>query len=205
MKAILISIKPKWVAKILNGEKSIEIRKTMPKCELPIDVYVYCTKEKNTFLGRNHNGFELVKGDYNHFKPTPDKWAVNGKVVAKFTLKKVEPIVKSYHNYWGGLYYSQDLTEINLLDKAQISREEIGKYLENSKGYAWYIDNLVIFDKPKKIRNFMAYGKFDKVKYDCPKAQRGRCNYHWLGSKDYHHCIKAELTKAPQSYCFVEV
>ena len=37
MKAIMISIKPKWVAKILNGEKTIEIRKAMPKCELPID------------------------------------------------------------------------------------------------------------------------------------------------------------------------
>ena len=46
MKSILISIKPKWVAKILNGEKTIEIRKTMPKCDLPIDVYIYCTKEK---------------------------------------------------------------------------------------------------------------------------------------------------------------
>ena len=45
MKSILISIKPKWVAKILNGEKTIEIRKTMPKCDLPIDVYIYCTKD----------------------------------------------------------------------------------------------------------------------------------------------------------------
>ena len=29
--AILISIKPKWVCKILNGEKTIEVRKTYPK------------------------------------------------------------------------------------------------------------------------------------------------------------------------------
>ena len=29
MKAILISIKPKWVAKILNGEKDIEVRKSI--------------------------------------------------------------------------------------------------------------------------------------------------------------------------------
>ena len=28
MKHIMISIKPKWVAKILNGEKTIEIRKS---------------------------------------------------------------------------------------------------------------------------------------------------------------------------------
>ena len=42
-KSILISIRPEWVAKILNGKKTIEIRKTMPKCDLPIDVYIYVT------------------------------------------------------------------------------------------------------------------------------------------------------------------
>ena len=48
MKKILISIKPKWVAKILNGEKTIEVRKTAPKCELPCEVYIYCSKGKET-------------------------------------------------------------------------------------------------------------------------------------------------------------
>ena len=41
MKEILISIKPQWVEKILSGEKTIEIRKTMPKCKLPCKVYIY--------------------------------------------------------------------------------------------------------------------------------------------------------------------
>ena len=47
MNSIMISIKPEWVAKILNGDKTIEIRKTMPKCELPCKAYIYCTKEKS--------------------------------------------------------------------------------------------------------------------------------------------------------------
>ena len=38
MKNIIISIKPQYVEKILNGEKTIEIRKTMPKYELPCKV-----------------------------------------------------------------------------------------------------------------------------------------------------------------------
>ena len=46
MKSILISIKPQYVADILNGYKTIEIRKTKPKCELPCKVYIYCTKGK---------------------------------------------------------------------------------------------------------------------------------------------------------------
>ena len=46
MKSIMISIQPQYVEKILNGEKTIEIRKTMPKCELPCKVYIYCTKPR---------------------------------------------------------------------------------------------------------------------------------------------------------------
>ena len=31
-RAILMSIQPQWLEKILNREKVIEIRKTIPKC-----------------------------------------------------------------------------------------------------------------------------------------------------------------------------
>ena len=48
MKAILISIKPYWVAKILNGEKTIEIRKRFPKDYVGW-VYIYCTKGKQKY------------------------------------------------------------------------------------------------------------------------------------------------------------
>lgn len=49
MKSILISIQPQWVEKILNGEKTIEIRKTKPNIKhikLPCKVYIYCSKGK---------------------------------------------------------------------------------------------------------------------------------------------------------------
>lgn len=35
MKAVMISIRPKWCEKIANGEKTIEVRKTRPKLETP--------------------------------------------------------------------------------------------------------------------------------------------------------------------------
>ena len=41
MKAILMSIKPKWCDKIFSGEKTIEVRKVAPKLEPPFKVYVY--------------------------------------------------------------------------------------------------------------------------------------------------------------------
>ena len=33
-KAVMISIRPKWCEKIINGEKTIEVRKTRPKLVL---------------------------------------------------------------------------------------------------------------------------------------------------------------------------
>lgn len=34
-KAVLISIRPEWAEKILNGEKTLEVRKNRPKLEAP--------------------------------------------------------------------------------------------------------------------------------------------------------------------------
>ena len=42
-KAVLISIRPEWVKKILAGEKTLEVRKTRPNMETPFKVYIYCT------------------------------------------------------------------------------------------------------------------------------------------------------------------
>lgn len=129
MKAILMSIKPKWVAKILNGEKTIEIRKSIPKCNLPIDVYIYCTKDKKYANLVNRGGF------------------LTGMVVAKFTLNKTQEI-------------RFDNKEIQ--KQASLTEEELFDYLfidepyheDMHKGYAWFIDNLEIFDKPRTLQPF---------------------------------------------------
>lgn len=44
MKAVLISIRPKWCQKIISGEKPIEVRKTRPKLNTPFKCYIYCTE-----------------------------------------------------------------------------------------------------------------------------------------------------------------
>ncbi len=49
MKAVLISIQPKWCELIASGKKTVEVRKTKPKLETPFKVYIYCTKAKPLF------------------------------------------------------------------------------------------------------------------------------------------------------------
>ena len=40
MNAVLISIKPKWCEFIIDGKKTVEIRKTKPKIETPFKCYI---------------------------------------------------------------------------------------------------------------------------------------------------------------------
>ena len=198
MKAILLSIKPKWVAKILNGEKTIEVRKTMPKCDLPIDVYIYCTKGKGiknfvSMYKRDLSTDEIVGGCY-----------INGKVIAKFTLNKVEEI----GCYSKGCYpypYSTDiLLPDELEEKSCLTNKELENYLGTkdcsvgSVGYAWHISNLVIFDKPKELSEFKRWVFYKK----CESCPHGKCDY------DYGLCSQCceikSLAKAPQSFCYIE-
>lgn len=44
IKAVLISIRPKWCEKNASGEKTIEVRKTRPKLETPFKCYIYETQ-----------------------------------------------------------------------------------------------------------------------------------------------------------------
>ena len=44
MKAVLISIQPKWCELIASGKKTVEVRKTIPKIPTPFKVYIYETK-----------------------------------------------------------------------------------------------------------------------------------------------------------------
>lgn len=52
-KAVLLSIRPKWCEKIVNGEKTIEVRKARPKMKTPFKCYIYCTRDKHLALIQN--------------------------------------------------------------------------------------------------------------------------------------------------------
>lgn len=169
MKAILISIKPKYVAKILNGEKTIEIRKTMPKCEFPIDVYIYCTKDK-PYLHRHIEPFTHDKT----YHLDNEKWymANNGKVIAKFRLNKIERI-NAYDEpeQW---YMTTSMGGRKLMEKSCLSFKELDDYLCGVYGYAWHISNLEIFDKPRELNEFNNCDKYPYTKY-IGKAPQSWC------------------------------
>ena len=181
MKAIMISIKPKWVAKILNGEKTIEIRKTMPKCDLPIDVYIYCTKDKNKLVigdspFREEKEYSVCKN--NIALNGTELPVLNGHVVAKFTLNKVERFdFISERKYLNDIEkYNVEIRKHNIIyKKSCMSAVDVVCYLDTKClgtdnpdgmiGYAWHIDNLVIFDRPKELGEFCNCDKYPYTRY----------------------------------------
>ena len=186
-KAILLSIKPKYVVDILNGKKTIEIRKTMPKCDLPIDVYIYCTKGKPRAILTDKGcvlANKLAVGGNSIYK---SGYSLDGQVVAKFTLRKVEEITNQ-HWFHGRTFYTKTFGAYKLIQKSCLSDKELSTYLKGKNGYAYHIEDLVIFDKPKELSEF-------KRKYYLQYAGM---------SKNTIHYELEPMTKAPQSYCFVE-
>lgn len=181
MKAIMISVKPEYTVKILNGEKIIEIRKTIPKCELPCKVYIYCTKgSRNNWLrvypfNIRKNIYQLCDDSFN---------ALNGTVVAEFQCNEIE-VIKSIREKRNGSSYQYHELNDRILKQSCLTEEQILDYTNGNDLYAWHIDNLKIYDKPKELSEFST-------------------TLHRMKGKQYR-LTSHLLQRPPQSWCYVEV
>ena len=191
-KYILISINPEYVKDILNGNKILELRKTMPKCALPIDVYIYCTQSNKYLLDHNLDGWFCWDKQSKEYKVFNDFFKFNelfnGHVVAKFTLNKVEKI--PYKLYPSKSYLSADEYDIqfnyykDIMKKACIEKNKFIYYQNKDDLYGWYINNLHVFVTPLNLRDFYKsckdyYGGFSGCDEYCGSAENGEC----LGGK----------------------
>ena len=191
-KAVLISIRPEWVEKILNGEKTIEIRKTAPKCELPIDVYIYCTKSKILVDWQ-----EYLEGErYEALSECPplNKPQLQGKVVAKFTLKKIDWFCSEEFSgsYEKGVVSFSNTFKLFSSEDACMSQQEIYEYTKFEPARGWHISDLEIFDQPKELSDFRSLPKTYHHDYE------SMVDY-------YRNKEERRLKRAPQSWQYVEV
>lgn len=199
MKSVLISIKPKWCELIANGKKTIEVRKTRPKCDTPFKCYIYCTKDKGVSFwtgkrytyadDRSHNLFDVCG---------------SGKVIGEFICNKIDRLaICGCRNSDKELrrvddnFAAYDL-DYDYLNKCRLSLGELKNYANGNGLYGWHISDLVIYDKPKELSEFWNADK-------CPYASKNGCAYKY-------HCFRAGETKRcgqqierpPQSWCYVE-
>lgn len=141
-KAILVSIRPRYVTDILNRKKTIEIRKKCPTMfkdlkpyealNQPVEVYIYCTLRPR------------VKDEFNNPK-------YNGLVVAKFKLHSVEEIK---YDCMSDRYATDTLNAEQLLEQGCIDQARLQKYLKSRSGYAWHISDLEILEQEKTLADF---------------------------------------------------
>lgn len=148
MKAVMISIQPKWVEKIASGEKTIEVRKTRPKIDTPFKCYIYCTKDKQRAFF-TEQVFDGEKG----------KWAIphlgNGKVIGHFVCDNIYPIKNQYSDFVVTNATQGETNEI--ARQSCLDYDDMIGYFGDKDGYAWHISNLVIYDEPKELSEFWAY------------------------------------------------
>lgn len=132
-KAVMLSIRPKWVEKISNGEKTIEVRKTRPKLDTPFKCYIYCT-QSGVALGA---------------------WGKHGKVIGEFTCDRIFPI-NVFDN--GGIqnwFFGH-------MERSCLTYEELTDYIGNGRtGHGWHISDLAIYDEPIELARFHECSRCD--------------------------------------------
>ena len=176
-KAILLSVRPKWCEKIISGEKTVEVRKNRPKLETPFKCYIYETQgwvEKDGIM----------------------EFRLGGRVIGEFTCDRIYELETRSP---GGSYYVKCEGQPTTSDVARqscLTLKDMHEYLQAAKGYGWHISDLKIYDKPKELAEFHTWEKCKS----CSKSgyERTACIY------DENCMIPAAITKAPQSWCYVE-
>lgn len=136
MKAILMSIKPKWCEKIFSGEKTIEVRKTAPKLKPPFKVYVYQTKYRlcNKFIN------EVLNTVYD-----------GCKVIGEFVCDEKHDI-----QFTGASYLiNNDISLTNGIAKQScLGFDDMFSYLGVKGGAALHITAPKLYDTPKELSEF---------------------------------------------------
>ncbi len=115
-----------------------------------------------------------------------------GKVIGEFICNKVEV-------FSVGSLRCDDIEKLACLSYTEMINyfykpEELdGKTAKF--GYGWHISDLKIYDKPKELREFK---RWNRTEENAPCAHT-----KWLYS-DCKDCKACNLTRPPQSWCYVE-
>lgn len=163
-KSVLISVRPKWCELIANGSKTLELRKSRPKLQTPFKCYIYCTSSNiHECLMLNEYGAKIIHA-INYKTAIPcGGYIGNGKIIGEFVCD---------HIITNCEMANADIAE----QQSRVKREKIFEYANGKRVCGWHISDLVIYDKPKELNEFIV------ERYPC----------------------LAKLKRPPQSWCYVE-
>ncbi|MGN1088941.1 MAG: hypothetical protein ACI4Q6_00950 [Huintestinicola sp.] len=140
-KAVLISINPNWCDFIKNGIKTVEVRKSRPKLDVPFKVYIYCTIHGCSFLV---GGKHPLSG--------------NGMVVGEFVCDRIYTY-STCACADGMTFTDMDMIEMSCMTKSELEAYEMSAEPKENAVYkvglfAWHISDLKIYDRPRELSEF---------------------------------------------------
>ena len=193
-KSVLISIQPYYVFLIIAKtmgwdipqEKTIEVRKTIPKDkDWDKKAIIYCSKNKKSFA-------KIPK----EYQPLMERFS--GRVIGEFVCDKIDEI-RVVDTELMRYITVNNKADMFFSEETCLSVDELYDYLWPKKGYGFHISDLVIYDKPKELSDFRKpciYGEESDVScFSCDKS-----GYR----PDMHIDCFNEVTRPPQSWCYVE-
>ncbi len=176
MKSVLISIQPKWCELIAYGKKTVEVRKTKPQQKTPFKVYIYETQGHTRYCNKCQD-----KG-CSAYAPNAACFEGKGKVIGEFVCKHITNIEVLNKGLFTGGYPNGSCTMVVI--NSALTAKDIKEYANGKKiVYGWHISDLVIYDKPKEINEFVSASK--------------------LNTNCFGQHLK-RLDRPPQSWCYVE-
>lgn len=205
MKAVMLSIRPKWCELIANRKKTVEVRKSRPKLETPFKCYIYCTKASAKHF--------FVEWSCLTSRPRQSDMC---KVIGEFICDKIDSFDSDFDEWANSCAPAGSSIEsmgwnkfLNIIHgDACISDEELNRYFpENVNAYLWHISGLKIYDEPKELC------EFEKWNESLP-CENGYCKFETFDYSenckccsidfDGEHCPEIKLQRPPQSWCYVE-
>lgn len=171
----------------INKEKTVEVRKNYPKADdWNRIVKIYCSK--------NEKSFARIPKEY---QPLMQQFL--GKVVGEFVCDKID---YWQYNYMPGVMHIENMSSLSCVPVTELL-EYLGQRVDMNGFdkilYAWHISDLVIYDKPKELSEFIRpciHGESDVSCFLCDKS-----GY----TPDMHIDCFNTVTRPPQSWCYVEV
>lgn len=197
-KTVLISIRPKWCELIASGKKTIEVRKTAPKIEIPFKCYIYCTKPSFP-----HEDFLVFDAGKNKAKA----FYGGGTIIGEFECDEIKHYVTLHAPDFTPYYMKEEKSdEVSFIDfdETCLTEEDFFEYGSGNDLYGWHISNLIIYDVPKKLSEFTPYCEFmlDEKQCDYRKVKCLNQQDSFL-EEDGCNCLNF-VRRPPQSWCYVE-
>lgn len=186
MKAIIQCYTPQECERIARGEQTVKVCKTAPN-EAPFKVYIYCTKANSAIEQICFGKYTCVVG--------------NNKIIGEYVCDKV--IKYDYQTIACAKY------EVNGADVKEELRYNAGACLTAEEMYrrangkdlrGLHISELKIYDEPRELSEFVKPCNWN---YDCCTCKRAVYELTKAEARLFYGCDR-ELTRPPQSWCYVE-